>query len=172
MAIPIQLRRGTATLWATVNPTLAVGELGLETDTAKFKIGNGSAAWTSLAYAFEGIGVSDAAYDAATWNGVTTVAPSKNAVRDKIETMVDIASPQSITGTKTFASGGGFTVGSLATVTLNTGIIWNYVATAAAEHRLALGIPTYANLTAANAVLAIGQVYFDTALGTLNTATA
>lgn len=31
--------------------------------------------------------VSDTAYDATSWNGVTTVAPSKNAVRDKIESM-------------------------------------------------------------------------------------
>jgi len=29
---------------------LAVGELGLETNTGFFKIGNGSTAWTSLAY--------------------------------------------------------------------------------------------------------------------------
>lgn len=36
----------------------------------------------------------------------------------------------------------------------------------------ALGIPTYANLAAANAALSLGQIYFDTALGTLNTATA
>jgi microcystin-dependent protein len=31
--------------------------------------------------------VSDTAYDATSWNGVTTIAPSKNAVRDKIDTM-------------------------------------------------------------------------------------
>ena len=34
-----------------------------------------------------GISVSNSAYDEGTWNDVTTVAPSKNAVRDKIETM-------------------------------------------------------------------------------------
>jgi hypothetical protein len=32
-----------------------------------------------------GTDVSDEAYDATTWNGITTVAPSKNAVRDKFE---------------------------------------------------------------------------------------
>lgn len=31
--------------------------------------------------------ISDTAYDATSWNGVTTIAPSKNAVRDKIDTM-------------------------------------------------------------------------------------
>lgn len=46
----IKLRRGTASQWTTANPTLAAGEVGVETDTNKFKFGNGSTAWTSLAY--------------------------------------------------------------------------------------------------------------------------
>lgn len=48
----IQFRRGTASEWTSANPTLAVGELGFETDTTKFKFGDGSTAWTSLAYGF------------------------------------------------------------------------------------------------------------------------
>jgi len=47
----IQIRRGTAAQWTSSNPILAAGEQGFETDTNKFKIGNGSTAWTSLAYA-------------------------------------------------------------------------------------------------------------------------
>jgi len=50
MAVQIQMRRDTASNWTSNNPTLAVGEWGLETDTAKFKIGTGSAAWTALGY--------------------------------------------------------------------------------------------------------------------------
>jgi hypothetical protein len=50
MAIQIQFRRGTASEWTSANPTLAVGELGLETDTDQFKIGDGTTAWTSLTY--------------------------------------------------------------------------------------------------------------------------
>jgi hypothetical protein len=46
----IQLRRGTAAEWTSTNPTLAAGEQGFETDTGKLKIGDGSTAWTSLAY--------------------------------------------------------------------------------------------------------------------------
>ena len=46
----IQLRRGTAALWSSTNPTLAAGEIGLETDTLLIKIGNGSTAWNSLSY--------------------------------------------------------------------------------------------------------------------------
>jgi len=34
-----------------------------------------------------------------------------------------------------------------------------------------LGVPTYANLTAANAALTIGRIYYDTALATLNVTT-
>lgn len=51
MAVQIQLRRGTASEWTSANPVLAVGEMGLETDTLRYKIGNGSTAWTSLSYA-------------------------------------------------------------------------------------------------------------------------
>jgi hypothetical protein len=50
MAVQIQLRRGTAAAWTSANPTLAVGELVIETDTDKYKIGDGSTAWTSLGY--------------------------------------------------------------------------------------------------------------------------
>jgi hypothetical protein len=46
----IQVRRGTASQWTSANPTLAAGEWGFETDTAKVKIGNGSTAWNSLGY--------------------------------------------------------------------------------------------------------------------------
>lgn len=46
----IQVRRDTAANWTSVNPTLAAGEIGFETDTSKFKIGTGAAAWTALAY--------------------------------------------------------------------------------------------------------------------------
>ena len=51
----IQVRRGTAAQWTSANPTLASGEWGFETDTGKAKIGNGSTAWNSLAYAVTGV---------------------------------------------------------------------------------------------------------------------
>jgi uncharacterized protein (AIM24 family) len=46
----VQVRRGTAAQWTSANPTLASGEWGFETDTGKVKIGDGTTAWTSLAY--------------------------------------------------------------------------------------------------------------------------
>jgi hypothetical protein len=46
----LQLRRDTAANWTSVNPVLLAGEPGVETDTGKFKVGDGSTAWASLAY--------------------------------------------------------------------------------------------------------------------------
>lgn len=46
----LELRRDTAANWTSANPTLANGEPGWETDTGKSKMGDGSTAWTSLAY--------------------------------------------------------------------------------------------------------------------------
>jgi hypothetical protein len=50
MAQQIQLRNDLAATWTSNNPTLAVGEMGIETDTDKFKLGDGATAWTSLGY--------------------------------------------------------------------------------------------------------------------------
>lgn len=46
----VQFRRGTAAQGAAANPVLNLGELAYETDTAKFKIGDGVTAWNSLPY--------------------------------------------------------------------------------------------------------------------------
>lgn len=46
----IQLRRDTAANWTTNNPTPASGEPCFETDTGKFKIGDGTTAYNDLAY--------------------------------------------------------------------------------------------------------------------------
>ena len=50
MANRIQLRRGNAQEWANTNPTLAQGELGIELDTGRFKLGDGVSAWNTLRY--------------------------------------------------------------------------------------------------------------------------
>jgi hypothetical protein len=50
MAIQIQFRRGFATEWTTINPILAEGEMGIETDSELFKIGNGLLNWNDLPY--------------------------------------------------------------------------------------------------------------------------
>ena len=50
----IQLRRDTAANWTSANPTLANGELGVETDTGLGKVGDGTTAWVDLDYNFQG----------------------------------------------------------------------------------------------------------------------
>ena len=47
----ITLKNKTASEWTTANPTLAKGEIGLENDTGKFKLGDGTKNWTTLPYA-------------------------------------------------------------------------------------------------------------------------
>ena len=63
--VRIQVRRGVAADWTSVNPILAAGEMGYETDTNKFKFGNGTGAWSTLSYgASDTPGVTEIAQDA------------------------------------------------------------------------------------------------------------
>lgn len=55
----IVMRNDTAENWTTKNPVLLKGEFGVETDTNKFKIGDGNKAWADLDYA----GVDEAAIE-------------------------------------------------------------------------------------------------------------
>jgi hypothetical protein len=50
MATRMQQRRGTAQQWTDANPRLAAGEIGFETDTGKFKVGDDVNFWEDLAY--------------------------------------------------------------------------------------------------------------------------
>ena len=43
-------RYDTAANWTAANPTLLAGEIGIESDTEKIKIGDGATAWNSLGY--------------------------------------------------------------------------------------------------------------------------
>lgn len=81
--------RDTAQNWSTNNPVLLNGELGLETDTRKFKFGDGVHAWNELEYAsataaVEGVAaptVNDTDYDI----GTVWVADSKAYVLVKVD---------------------------------------------------------------------------------------
>jgi hypothetical protein len=48
--LQLQFRRGLSTEWTSTNPILAAGEMGIETDTNLFKVGNGTSNWGSLPY--------------------------------------------------------------------------------------------------------------------------
>ena len=49
--IRLQIRRDTAANWSTQNTVLASGEMGINTDTYQYKIGNGTQIWDLLEYA-------------------------------------------------------------------------------------------------------------------------
>jgi hypothetical protein len=84
MAGRMARRDNTAAAWTSANTILAVDEVGFETDTGKFKTGNGATAWTSLAYA-----------DADTFNrvedpsavvlAVTAAASTPAAIREVVD---------------------------------------------------------------------------------------
>jgi len=97
----ILLRRDTASNWTSGNPVLASGELGYETNTGKFKIGNGSTAWNSLSYtvnaAMSGVTLNDvgdvtitsaADGDFLRWNGTAWVNDAVNLSTDTIGSYV------------------------------------------------------------------------------------
>lgn len=83
----IQNRRGTAAAWTSANPILASGEVGFETDTWKWKVGNGSSTWNVLAYANSVNRIADAS----TVGKAIMQAASPTDVRNLIDAATDIA---------------------------------------------------------------------------------
>lgn len=63
MATRMQQRRGTASQWSGANPILNAGEIGWESDTNKFKIGDGTNHWADLTYFTDAAGASAAIAD-------------------------------------------------------------------------------------------------------------
>jgi len=59
----IKIRRDTAANWASVDPTLAAGEIAFETDTSKIKVGDGTTAWSGLDYASGAGTAAEVTYD-------------------------------------------------------------------------------------------------------------
>lgn len=48
--VTLIMRNGTSATWTNKNSILQLGEVGVETDTRKIKIGDGATAWNSLKY--------------------------------------------------------------------------------------------------------------------------
>jgi hypothetical protein len=46
----VQMRHDTAANWTAFNPKLLSGEIGIETDTNRMKLGNGTSNWSALPY--------------------------------------------------------------------------------------------------------------------------
>jgi len=95
----IQIRRGTAAQWTSANPTLASAEFGYETDTGKFKIGDGSTAWNSLGYKASGTVTSITAGTGLSGGTITT----SGTIAIDTATTVDVSTAQTLTN-KTLTS--------------------------------------------------------------------
>jgi hypothetical protein len=52
-----KLRSDTAADWTAANPVLLLGEVGVETDTRRYKIGDGTTAWAGLSYYIDGVAI-------------------------------------------------------------------------------------------------------------------
>jgi len=52
-----KLRSDTAANWTAANPVLLAGEIGVETDTRRYKIGDGTTAWSGLSYYIDGVAI-------------------------------------------------------------------------------------------------------------------
>ncbi len=109
--VQLKLRSDTAANWTSANPTLLSGELGRETDTGKIKIGNGSTAWTALAYQPFGAPITNADISATAEIAVSKLADG--AARQLLQTdaagtgvewasNVDIPGTLDVTGAATF----------------------------------------------------------------------
>lgn len=101
MSTRIRLRRDTAANWTSNNPTLTTGEMGYETNTGKFKIGDNTTAWTSLPYSItaelsEGnlndlkdVTITSAANgDFLRWNGTAWINDAVNLATDTVGSYV------------------------------------------------------------------------------------
>lgn len=117
----IQIRRGSASTWTSVNPTLSSGEAGYESDSNRLKIGNGTVSWSNLSYLDE---VAITALGSISGSNAIDCYQNK-----KIQTMT-------LGGTATtFTKGSGWTTSSsvsqdvtlIITVTTITSVTWTIV---------------------------------------------
>lgn len=52
-----KLRSDTAANWTAADPVLLAGEIGVETDNRRYKIGDGTTAWSGLSYYIDGVAI-------------------------------------------------------------------------------------------------------------------
>jgi hypothetical protein len=111
MATRMQQRRGTAAQWISTNagagPVLNSGEIGWESDTNKFKIGDGINNWSILDYFIDGNSTANPAFgssitfEGATANDFETTVAVTDPTADRTITLPDA------TGTVVLADGSG-----------------------------------------------------------------
>jgi len=87
----IKIRGDTAANWTSANPVLAAREVGLELDTRKYKVGDGTTAWSSLTYWIaDGSGGGGT-----TWGSITGTLSSQTDLQTALNGKVDDFTSQS-----------------------------------------------------------------------------
>jgi hypothetical protein len=139
---------GTAAQWLAKNPTLAVGEMGLETDTGLFKVGDGLSEWTNLSYSLNTGGITGATGSAGGATGATGSAGG-------------VTGANGVTGATGSAGGATGATGSAGGVTGATGTAGQATTTALATQVLfntAGGITGSSNFTYVNPLLSVANI--------------
>jgi hypothetical protein len=107
MATRMQQRRGTAAQWISTNsgngPILNAGEIGYETDTNKFKIGDGTNHWINLDYFIDANSTvnpsfgSSITFEGATDNAFETTVSVTDPTADRTITLPDATGTVALT---------------------------------------------------------------------------
>lgn len=102
MTIRIQLRRDSSSNWTSANPILAAGEIGYETNTGKYKIGNGQDQWNSLVYSAIPLSEQDTRFILASTkaqnNGVASLDEQGKVPNTQISSAIARVDGQTFTG--------------------------------------------------------------------------
>ena len=95
MPAVIKPRRDTAANWASVNPTLAAGEIGYDTTNKQFKVGTGSTAWTSLPFSTESPDGAQSKADTAESDAISSAASDATT---KVSTHAGLTATHGVSG--------------------------------------------------------------------------
>jgi len=128
MATRMQQRRGTAQQWTTANPILGAGEIGFETDTGKFKVGDNVNTWSNLSYFLNADDLGGALGDYATEQYVdTAVSNVLGNAPGLLNTLDEIAA--AVNDDPNFFTTIGTTIGTKADTTYVTALIGDVTVT-------------------------------------------
>ena len=151
-------RYDTAANWTAQNPTLLAGEIGIESDTKKWKVGTGATAWTSLVYAIGGtypiVNADIAAGAAIAYSKLATLI-SGNIV---LGSAANVATSTAVTGDVTISNTGvtAIAAGVIVNADINAsaGIVDTKLATIATPGKVSNSATTAVSANTASAIVA------------------